>query len=265
MKTKQLLLFSPAYNVAEYLERDILYFADLQEVLRGYGCSLTLLVIDDHSTDHTWDTLTRFAKTFDFLRTRRNEMNVGNTTNIIAGYRWALGVADEETLIGCLDADGEHNPLAFRRHIDYIESGECDGVVGSIIYPADKMNWATLNSMRFLGAVQASMMGIIDPFYIQSPGYQLHDPRFLKTAVEILLPQYREFYEEHYGEFPQWGVHAVIDSLVSMAGSKLKSVYLECFGLPPNRSSEKLETQALAALNHQKALRAFAEHKVLVS
>lgn len=263
MKTKQLLIFSPAFNVADLIPETLAAFADLETVLAQYGCGLRVFIINDNSTDQTQEVLEKFRKSHPFLEIQKNEKNEGNAANIVLGYQWALHPVDEESLIGCCDADGEHNPLAFRRHIDYIDSDERDGVVGSIIYPADKLNWADLNMMRFLGSVQATMMGITDPFYIQSPGHQLHRPKFLRTAIEVLLSQYRTFFEDRYGEFPRWGMHGVIDSLVSLAGGKLKSVYLECFGLPPNRDDAKREAQALAALNHQQALRAFAEKQSL--
>lgn len=253
-----LYLFSPAFNVGDTIVENLAFFEDLNIILERRGAFLKLCVINDNSKDNTSYVLEAYASEHDFVIVQNNEKNLGNAQNIINGYTWALGKAGNDDLIGCLDADGEHNPLAFRKHIDYIMKENFDGVVGSIIYPDAKMGWLDMNMMRFNGGLQAALMGIDDPFYIQSPGFQLHRPKFLREAVLNLFPRYQTYFVENsYGEFPRWGMHAVIDYLVSVLGGKLKSVYLECFGLPPNRDPEKLRDQAWAAMVHMKALDAF--------
>lgn len=257
---KNLYLFSPAYKVGGTIGKNLEMFEDLEVMLKARGCSLHLLIINDNSPDNTKEVLESFAGTHSFMEVQNNEKNLGNAGNIILGYNWMVDRADDETaLIGCLDADGEHNPLANRKHIDYILEEGYDGVVGSIIYPDHRINWLDMNMMRFNGGLQAAMMGISEPFYIQSPGYQLHRPRYPREAVKNLLPRYEKFYSEmHHGEeMPRWGMHAVVDSLITLAGAKLKSVYLECFMTPPNRNPKKLMDQAWASMIHAKTLHAF--------
>lgn len=257
---KNLYLFSPAFKVGDTIGKNLEMFEDLEVMLKARGCNLHLLIINDKSPDNTKEVLESFAATHSFMEVQNNEENLKNAKNVILGYNWAVNKADDKSaLIGCLDADGEHNPLAFRRHIEYVTNEGYDGVVGSIIYPDHRIGWLDMNMMRFNGGLQAAMMGISEPFYIQSPGYQLHRPQYPREAVKNLLPRYREFYSEynHGDEMPMWGMHAVIDSLITLVGSKLKSVYLECFMTPPNRDPKKLMDQAWAAMIHAKTLHAF--------
>jgi len=262
-----LLLFSPAYNVGETIGKGLEMFEDLAALLKLRGCKLELLIINDNSSDDTGEILEKFSASHQFLTVKNNETNLRNAANIITGYNWAIDNVGEninESLIGCLDADGEHNPLAFRKHIEYITEEGFDGVVGSIIYPDHRIGWLDMHMMRFNGGLQAAMMGISEPFYIQSPGHQLHRVKYLKEAVKNLFPRYQEFFAKQSNEkMPAWGMHAVFDSLVSIAGGKLKSVYLECFNPPPNRDAKKLMEQAWAAMLHARMLAAFGNQVAL--
>ncbi|MCI0542130.1 glycosyltransferase [bacterium] len=257
---KTLFLFSPAFNCGEAVRKNFYLYADLETVLASYSVAFKLLVINDKSTDSTGPILDELAGQCQFLEVRHNPENRKNAANIQAGYEWALAEAGTDDLIGCSDADGEHNPLLFRRHIEYIVREGFDGIVGSIIYPMHGMNWLDGHMMRFFGGMQAKLMGADDLFYIQSPGWQLHRPEFLRTAMENYLPRYRDFFAGRNAdeEFPPWGFHAIIDHLVSLAGAKLHSAYLECYGEAPNRDADKLRAQAWAAMIHMKTLDAFS-------
>jgi hypothetical protein len=200
--------------------------------------------------------------------------------------------AISRVLIGSLDADGEHNPLLMMKHIEYMTVGipageirqkigsntfaeqhwapllagrandekvKVDGVVGSIIYPDHGISYIEATTMRFFGLWQAAKAGIPEPFYIQSPGWQLHRVQYLREAVINFLPRYKAFFAGRNPgeEFPHWGMHGVIDSLVAVAGGRLWSAFLECYGMAPNRNLEKLNLQRNAAALHDMTMSAF--------
>jgi len=261
-KIKKVFLFSPAYNVSEQLPTLLRRVEDLVVILEKRGVDATYLLIDDASQDETLSIAQEFAENYSWLTVKHNKANQGVAKTLLRGFNYILSQteADQSSAIGLFDSDGEHNPLDVRIYLEEIEKsrGKITGVVGSIIYPHSRIGWVDMNMMRFLGALQAELIDA-EHFYIQSPGFQLHLTPYVRTAVRTLLPRYRVFFEENFGPFPRWGLTAVIDVLMTISGAKIKSVYLGCFGKPPNRSTAKREEQALAALTHQRALRLFVQ------
>jgi glycosyltransferase involved in cell wall biosynthesis len=113
--------------------------------------------------------------------------------------------------------------------------------------------------MRFHGRMQSTLAQIKGIFYIQSPGFNIHQRHRVARALE-LLSAYRGFLaSEGAGEFPKWGLHLVVIYLISIGtGATIEAAYLECFGRSPNRTPEKLLSQAQAAAYHETWLLKFA-------
>ncbi|MFA5993956.1 MAG: glycosyltransferase family 2 protein [Parcubacteria group bacterium] len=255
-----LLLFSPAHNAGVKVQENFYAFEDLAVNLVSRGCDLKLLIIDDNSTDGSQEIYRQLAEQYDFLEVIYNSDNKGNAANILTGYAWALEQAGKGALIGCLDADGEHNPAVFTRLIRAIASGKCDHMIGTIVYPDHATGYHDRHMMRSLASFQSAMLDMENPTYIQSSGLNLGKPVFLKKALEM-YPRYEQFAKEQYGEksIPKWGMHFVIQFLAHFAGAKMDVAYLECLGAPPNRTPKKTELQAEAAFYHQKGLREFTK------
>jgi hypothetical protein len=245
-------------------------------------------VLDSLATEH------KFMHPFHNETNLRNAKNIiaGYTRALELTFKIHGNDAVSKVLIGSLDADGEHNPLLMMKHIIYITQGiqageirqkignntfaqqhwapllaeradeekvKVDGVVGSIIYPDHGISYIEATTMRFFGLWQAAKAGIPEPFYIQSPGWQLHRVQYLREAVINLMPRYRAFFAGRNPgeEFPDWGMHGVVDSLIAMSGGRLWSAFLECYGVAPNRNLEKLNQQRNAAALHDMTMSAF--------
>lgn len=252
----EIAIFSPAFNTAGTLPKLIDEFDDVAVTLGRHGHELTVLIINDNSTDGTKDLLDAAVKKYHWLTVHHNEKNLGNAGNIVAGYEW--GVDLDADVIGCLDADGEHSPYAMIRHLRMIGNGECDGIAGSIIFPDHDANHHDRNMMRFWGGMQAAMAGVDGLFYIQSPGYNLHQRHRVEKVLE-LFTEYQKFFAKNTTEpFPRWGLHGVMIHLIAVGtGAHIKAVYLECFGHSPNRTPDKLLLQANAANVHATMLAKF--------
>jgi len=249
-------IFTPAFNVEKTIGKLITEFADVEMILRTRGHELRVLVINDKSTDNTKSVLDLAVNENSWLEVGHNAQNIGNAGNIVAGYRW--GVQSGADVVGCMDSDGEHSPYALIRHLQMIESGQCDGVVGSIIFPDHNANHHDRNMMRYHGGMQSALAGIDGMFYIQSPGYNIHQAYRVKKALEFFEEYKRFFAESTNEEFPRWGLHGVIIYLIAVGtGAHIKAAYLECFGQSPNRTPEKLLLQANAANVHGMMLRKF--------
>ncbi|NTW30370.1 MAG: glycosyltransferase [Candidatus Moranbacteria bacterium] len=300
MKRKRVRVFSPAYNVGSTLEKLLGEFNDVFKILKSKKLVMEVCILDDNSTDDTSRILNDAQNSFSWLVVKRNDQNIGNAGNIIAGYTWASEDPEVDYVV-CMDADGEHSPYAMVRHIDMLERRVCDGIAGSIIFPdpfidrsaidkamqdingmGPKANNEVLaqalqlmevlrgkliaadnhndrNMMRFWGRMQSTMAKVDGTFYIQAPGYNVHQRHRVAQALEF-LKRYRAYLEEKQaGEFPRWGLHFVMIYLISIGtGARLKAAYLECFGQSPNRTPEKLAKQSNAAAFHGTWLPQFA-------
>ncbi len=254
-------IFSSAYNVAQAAERLVNELADVQIILDQHDHQLEVLLINDNSTDGTREVLDQASEVYSWITVRHNAKNLSNAGNILAGYRW--GADSDADVVGCMDADGEHSPYAMIRHLGMIERGECDGVVGSIIFPDHDANHNDRNMMRFWGGMQAAMAGVDGMFYIQSPGYNLHQRHRVENAL-VFFERYQEFFAKNTTEsFPRWGLHGVMIHLIAVGtGARIKAAYLECFGHSPNRTPDKLILQANAANVHGMMLAKFMPKKV---
>jgi glycosyltransferase involved in cell wall biosynthesis len=92
----------PAYNEATVLPGLI---SRLEDVFDAIGEPYELIVVDDGSTDTTWEVLTRSKLTRGRLRAIRLSRNFGKEAAICAGLRAACGAA-----VIVMDADLQHPP-----------------------------------------------------------------------------------------------------------------------------------------------------------
>lgn len=253
-------IFIPTFNVAQTIGRLIDEFVDVQHLLMARGHELKVLFINDNSNDGTGEVIERARSRHHWLECHHNATNLGNAHNIIFGYQ--TSISSDADVIGCMDGDGEHSPYAMIRHLGMIQRGECDSVVGSIIFTDHEANYHDRNMMRFWGGMQSAAAGVDGVFYIQSPGYNLHCRVHVERALK-LFEEYRAFFAITNTEpFPRWGMHGVMIHLIAVGtGARVKAAYLECFGTSPNRTPDKLLLQANAANLHLNMLTKFLPKK----
>ncbi len=100
----------PAYNEAASLP-DLM--SRLDDVFDAIGEPYELLVVDDGSTDTTWEVLTRSKLTCGKLRAIRLSRNFGKEAAICAGLKAVCGAA-----VIVMDADLQHPPELLPKIID---------------------------------------------------------------------------------------------------------------------------------------------------
>src|SRR5699024_1745646 len=101
------LVIIPTYNEIENIE------AIIRAVFEQSG-ELHILIVDDHSPDHTADKVRALQRVFSdrlFLEIRPKKAGLG--TAYIHGFRWAL--ARDYQYIFEMDADFSHNPKDLQR------------------------------------------------------------------------------------------------------------------------------------------------------
>lgn len=92
--------------------------AELAAVLGSLGMTWEVLLIDDGSTDGSFDAIERLARTRDGFKALRLTRNVGQTAALAAGIDHCGG-----ELIACLDADLQNDPRDLPQLLDKLSEG----------------------------------------------------------------------------------------------------------------------------------------------
>ena len=132
-----LTLVLPAHNEAGNLERVVASFLDIRDRI---GLALTILIVNDGSTDATGTVCRNLAENNPAVRCVHHSRNIGYGGALISGFR-----ASEGDYVAIADADGQFHPADFIRLLEHVES--CDVVVGCRRDRADPpgrrlMGWA---------------------------------------------------------------------------------------------------------------------------
>ena len=102
MKTPLISVVIPVYNEGSHLNE---LLEDVKSALEKAGCRFELLLIDDGSSDATWEKIKTAAGTAPSLRAVRLSRNFGKELALCAGLERALGDA-----VVVMDGDGQHPP-----------------------------------------------------------------------------------------------------------------------------------------------------------
>ncbi len=119
---RQTLCIVPAYNEAE----NLVHLIDRFAALDGFGTALTVVIVDDGSSDHTEDVVRGSGCVYLRQVTNRGQgsaLRTGYQLAIDHGYRFAVTI----------DADGQNNPEEIALLVQPLADDEADVVIGSRI------------------------------------------------------------------------------------------------------------------------------------
>ncbi len=171
--------------------------ARLDEVMRGLGRSYEILLVDDGSSDRSWEVLPRMAERYPCLRLIRFRRNFGQTAAIAAGFDAAEG-----EVIVTIDADLQNDPADIPLLLEHIDGG-MDVVSG----------WRKHRRDRFLDRRLPSLLA--NRLISRITGVRLHD-------YGCSLKAYRRDIVKNiklYGE-----MHRFIPALASWIGGRIAEV-----------------------------------------
>jgi glycosyltransferase involved in cell wall biosynthesis len=119
----KLSVLIPVYNERTVVERSI---AQVVSVPLPEDMERELVIVDDRSTDGTWDILSRIAESTPSIRLFRHEVNQGKGAAVRTAIQQATGDF-------CLvqDADLEYDPCEYPRLLRPLLDGHADAVFGS--------------------------------------------------------------------------------------------------------------------------------------
>jgi len=107
----------PAYNEAENIG-PLLF--EIQEVMQALNEPWEVIVIDDASTDETWQQLESTQKRISQLRAFRHSKQSGQSNALETGIQQAKG-----EIIIMLDGDGQNDPHDIPKLLEKIEGVDC--------------------------------------------------------------------------------------------------------------------------------------------
>ncbi len=123
IRMEKLFIVIPAYNEKDNIIKTI---TDWYPVVEKRGPESRLVVINDGSTDNTYDIIKGLAETRPQL-TALTKLNGGHGSTVIYGYKYAIG--READWIFQTDSDGQTNPAEFDAFWDMRDS--YDAIIGT--------------------------------------------------------------------------------------------------------------------------------------
>ena len=149
-----LSIIVPVFNEEESLE----WLVDqILNVTRQLNFLCEIILIDDGSTDGTWQIIERLKKATPHLRGLKFRRNFGQTAAMVAGFDNARG-----KYIATMDGDLQNDPSDLPRMLEIIEEKGCDIVSG----------WRKNRKDHFLRVLPSRIANLI---ISKTTGVYLHD------------------------------------------------------------------------------------------
>jgi dolichol-phosphate mannosyltransferase len=190
----ELSLVIPAYN-----ERDNLapLLAEIRAVLDETGLRYEIIIVDDGSTDGSFDALKALRQQYPTLRILAFERNAGQTAAFAAGFQ-----AARAPVVVTLDADLQNDPADIPRLVDALRNTGATAVAG---YRATRRDtaWKRLQS-RIANGVRNRLNGEV----IRDTGCSL---KAFRTEALRTLPLFA-------------GMHRFLPTLIKMQGGTVTEI-----------------------------------------
>lgn len=171
----------PVFNGAPYVREAV------DSILTQTFEDFEFIIVDDASTDNTWNLLNDYSDTR--IRLLRHKSNMGLIAALNNGLAQARG-----RYIARMDADDRSLPNRLRKQFDYLEQNRDIGVLGGVIRIMDAEGQADTNEQWHLGYPSDPMILAWHLFY--------YDPISHPTVM------FRRALYDQFGGYPDGDTHA---------------------------------------------------------
>jgi len=165
----------PVYNELDILQETL---QRTRSVLDRLGVAFEIIVVDDGSTDQTFDLLLRLSRTSGELKGIRLSRNFGKESALLAGLTAAGG-----DVVVTIDGDLQHPPQLIPEMLEAWRSGAT--VVHAVKRGRDPDSWFTRVGARFFNALLSKVSGLE---MRNASDYKLLD----RVAVDVITTQLTE-------------------------------------------------------------------------
>ncbi|MDP2939750.1 MAG: glycosyltransferase [Candidatus Omnitrophota bacterium] len=121
--------YDESYRIIQNLEETVKTFED-------FGCPYEIIVVDDGSTDDTYEKVSNFSQKHKNVIILKNWKHYGKGRAIKKGCRLATG-----DYIVFLDADMDLHPVQLQTFMDIMRLDNADIVIGSKMHPNSILNY----------------------------------------------------------------------------------------------------------------------------
>jgi GDP-L-fucose synthase len=150
----KLSVVMPAYNAEKYLSGAI------ESILNQTFEDFEFIIIDDCSTDSTWEILQEYADKDNRIFCLKNEENLGIAGNLNKCLEFCKG-----DFIARMDSDDWSYPDRFEKQLKFLESNPEVGIVGGSIEVTD----SNLSEIKFIRKYFEDDVKLKQHLFIQSP------------------------------------------------------------------------------------------------
>ena len=127
-------IIMPAYNETDHLASSI---EEVVKVFNEFGCIWELVVIDDGSSDDTYDIAKSFCDKYPHnIIVKKNPVNIGKGRALKKAFHYLTG-----DYVVFLDADMDLHPSQVQTLLDILRLTEADIVIGSKLHPNSLVNY----------------------------------------------------------------------------------------------------------------------------
>lgn len=170
----------PIFNEAVHLEANL---ASIRRWMRQTGHQFEMVIVDDGSTDDTWNILQKLGREWEELRAIRFSRNFGKESSLAAGMKFGSGNA-----VIIMDGDLQHPPELLPEMVRLWKEEGYD-VVEGIKEERERESWSKKITTVLFYRIMNAMSGYS---LTESSDFKLLD----KKAVEAhnRLPEYSRFF-----------------------------------------------------------------------
>ena len=212
----------PAYNEAYHIKNNI------EETIRtfdDFGCDYEIVIIDDGSSDNTFEIATEVSKKHSRLIVKRNLSNFGKGRAIKKGFRYTSG-----KYVIFLDADMELHPGQLQTFFDIMRLDDADVVIGSKMHPNSKITYPLHRKIisRVYFLLVKLMFGM--PIHDTQTGLKLFKAEVLeKVLPKILVKEFAYDLEilvnAHHLGYRIAEAPVIVDSKKRYGRIRMKDIY----------------------------------------
>jgi len=124
----------PAYNETNRIKNSI---EETAKALKGFNCPWELIVMDDGSTDDTFEKASLLIKDYpNNLIVKKNPLNLGKGRVLKKAMHYLTG-----EYVVFLDADMDLHPIQIQTLFDIMHLDNADIVIGSKLHPNSRVNY----------------------------------------------------------------------------------------------------------------------------
>ena len=170
----------PAYNEADMIAHGI---EETAKAFADFGCEWELIVLDDGSTDDTFEVaLNAAARHADHVVVKKNSYNMGKGRAIKRALHFVTG-----EYIVFLDADMDLHPLQIQTLFDIMRLDNADIVIGSKLHPNSVVNYPNDRKVMSFGYYLLVRLLFNLPCHDTQTGLKLFKAQVVKDVFPRIL------------------------------------------------------------------------------